>query len=324
MRHIVLVFTSSFVVLSALLLPVRGATVTNQKRPEDARLSDQYQADCAAGVSLSSCGTIPVSKDCEAGRHWTLAGLNYAHCVLDDMSCALGTRLAHDALGNPSCIPIVCPPGQILVNDHCGPEAPPPPVVQLPVPGFDGMAYGGYTYPGNALAALNIPAGAGYAKMNMILNTGNGSWQFSATAPIHPNGCCQPVTAPSSGIWTMTPNASYQYRIRALEYGRFNPSFPVGRPYNINDTRNYWTGVTPFPAAPTEWTTLPAGSLVAIAGINMDLVNGCTYVSAANFPFNLKFTLQLRKAAEPDLVTTAAFDLVLHFSDMSSCNGSSG
>ena len=304
-----------------VLLPACGvAQVMHQQRPQDSRTAQQFQADCAAGLSLSACGTIPVSKDCAAGAHWALDGLNYAHCVPDALNCPPGTRPDHDLQGNSSCVTISCPVGQSLVQGSCVQDSPPPaPVSALPAPDFDGLAFGAYSSAGASLAALNIPVGTGYAKMNLILNTGNGSWTYSSSATIHPAGCCSPVSTPLSGIWTVMPSATYQYRISSVTYGQFNPSFPAGQAYNVYDTKNYWTGVTPFPAAATEWLTLPANTLVSIGGINMNLVNGCSYVADVNFPLSLHFTLQLRNAAQPGLISTSGFDLVLHFTNNSSC-----
>ena len=311
--------------ISTFLWPALAmAQLVHQQRPEDSRSARQYQADCNAGLSLSACGTIPVSKDCDSGKHWSLDGVNYAHCVADDMDCPGGTRLEHDVLGTPSCRPIDCGSGQSLSGATCVPDIVPTvpalPVTALPVPGFNGMAFGAYSYSGPSLAALNIPASASYAKMNLILNTGNGNWIYSSTYPVHPLGCCAPVTTPNSGTWTTTPTARYEYRISSVVYGPYNPQFPTGQNYNVSDTRNYWTGLVPFPASATGWTVLPANSLVAVAGINMDLVNGCSYVADANFPLSLRYTLQLRNADEPTAISTAAFDLVFHFTNNTSCS----
>jgi len=320
MHKFLLIFALSCAATVALA-QMQVAQLIHQKRPEDGRTADQYQADCAAGLSLSACGTIPISKDCEPGRHWSVDGSKVAHCVQNDMDCASGSRLEHDVNGNPSCVTIVCPPEQSWSNGSCvGNNVPAPPQVALPAPGFDGMVYMGGAYPGDGVAALNIPSQPWFAKLNLILNTGTGSWQVAATGTANPGGCCTPVVAPNSGIWTATPAATYQYRISAVVYGPVNPGFPVGRPYNVMDTPNYWTLVTPFPEAATDWVTLPANSLVAVGGINMNMRGGCSYVTAANFPLDLRFTLQLRNAAEPRAVSTSVFELVFHFTDLASCS----
>lgn len=326
MNKYLLILTLSSAAALALPLPLplpdtQVAQLIHQQRPEDGRTAEQYQADCAAGRSLSACGTIPISRDCGSGRHWSLAGLNYAHCVQDDTDCALGTRLEHDVNGNPSCVGIVCPPQQSLMNGICVDKSLPsdlkPP---LPSPGFDGKVYVGLADAGNGVAALNIPDRGLFAKLNLILNTGNGSWLVSATSTNNPGGCCTPTAAPNSGIWTTTPAATYQYRISSVVYGSINSVLPAGRAYNVLDTTNYWTLLTPQPAAPTDWITLPANSLVAVGGINMNLGAGaCSYVTAGNYPLDLKFTLQLRDAAEPTVVATSVFELVFGFHDMNAC-----
>ena len=90
--------------------PLMLAQVENVKRPGDMRTDEQYQADCAAGISLSSCGTMVNPRDCDPGKHWTKLGLGYFHCVVDDMDCGSGATLVHDFKGNASCEVIVCPP----------------------------------------------------------------------------------------------------------------------------------------------------------------------------------------------------------------------
>ena len=297
------------------------AQITHEQRPEDDRTRQQYQADCAAGVSLAACGTIPVSKDCEVGRHWSVEGSKIAHCVQNDLNCEPGLQLEHDVNGNPSCAAIVCLPQQSWINGACVQNDPTPVApVELPLPGFNGMVYVGNAYPGAGVVALNIPNQSGFAKLNLILNTGTGSWLVEATGTTNPGGCCTATAASNTGIWTTTPSATYQYRISALVYGSINPGFPAGRPYNVADTTNYWNRVTPFPEAATDWRTLPANSLVSVAGINMDMVHGCSYVTAANFPLDLRFTLQLRNAGQPGAVSTSVFELVFHFTTIADCS----
>jgi len=297
------------------------AQIIHQQRPEDGRSAQQYQADCAAGVSLSACGTIPISKDCEPGKHWSVAGLAVAHCVLNDMTCQSGAHLVHDVNGNPDCVPIICPPLQTLINEICtSNDAPAPVPVALPEPGFHGRVYMGGAYPGDGVVALNIPNHPWFAKFNLILNTGNGSWLVASTGTTDPGGCCTPVAAPNSGIWTTTPAATYQYRISSVVYGSGNPAFTAGAPYNVLDTKNYWTLVTPFPEAATDWITLPANSLVAVGGINMDMLGGCSYAAGASAPLDLKFALQLRNVAAPGAVSTFVFELVFHFTDVAGCS----
>lgn len=110
-------------IMSATLIlsGITMAQIQHVQRPEDSRTPEQYQADCKAGISLSSCSIQPVSKDCEIGKHWSLDDTGHAHCVLNDMNCPDGTRLEHDNLGNPSCQVIVCPPEFELRNNQCIP-----------------------------------------------------------------------------------------------------------------------------------------------------------------------------------------------------------
>jgi len=298
--------------------PVQG----NQQRPEDARSAQQYQADCAAGIALSSCGAIPVSTDCTPDKHWVLTGSQIAHCVLNNMECPTGTTLEHDQLGNPSCQPIICPDGQSLVNGQCVavPLPPAPPLGNtLPPLSFNGMSFGGYSYPGKSVAALNIPTDNRYAKLNLILNTTDGSWQISATSQYSPYGCCAPIQTSNSGIWASKPVAAYQYRISSMVYGPLN-FYSVGRPYNIHDGWTYWNGITTYPAAPSNWIDLPARSLVSVAGINMDLYNGCSYVTTANVALDVRFTLQIRPVAQPTMISTTYLDLVFRTTGNTACS----
>ena len=305
------------------------AQIMNPQRPEDTRSAQQYQADCAAGIALTSCAPVPVSTNCPADRHWSLKGTAIAHCVLNDISCPPGQAPERDAQDNPVCTPISCPAGMTISGNQCvfitpptpTPPPPPPPLHETTLPplGFHGLVFGGYSYSGNSLSALNIPAGNAWAKMNLVLNTGDGRWTISSTYPINPNGCCQPITTPGSGIWTTNPSAAYQYRISAMVYGPLN-AYLVGYPYRESDGASYWNHLITTPAAPTDWINLPANSLIAVAGINMDLVNGCSYVSFTNIPLDVRFTLQVRALANPSAISTTVFDLVFRTTKSTSCS----
>ena len=72
--------------------------------------------NCASDAN-SSCAKAPNAAGCPDGQHWTLAGSNVAHCVLDDFACPWGNSLKHDRLGNPSCIANTCPGNQVLQGD---------------------------------------------------------------------------------------------------------------------------------------------------------------------------------------------------------------
>jgi len=298
------------------------APIVNQQRPEDTRSAQQYQADCEAGIALASCGSIPVASNCPVDWHWSLKGTAIAHCVRNDTGCQSGYTADRDDQDNLLCHPILCPSGTILSGNQCVPVSPPmptiPPGTTLPPLGFHGLAFGTYSYLGNSLTALNIPAGNAWAKMNMVLNTGDGRWTISSTYPINPDGCCSPITTPGSGVWTATPSTAYQYRISAMVYGPRN-SYRVGQPYDINDGVSYWTYVTTYPVAPTDWINLPANSLVSVAGINMDLINGCSYVSPNNISLDVRFTLQVRAVADPSAISTTVFDLVFKTTKSTSC-----
>lgn len=59
------------------------------------------QSNCT--TNPDSCVSQPVAHACAAGYHWSTAGSNQAHCVLNDYTCPTGQGLTHDYLGNPSC-----------------------------------------------------------------------------------------------------------------------------------------------------------------------------------------------------------------------------
>lgn len=106
------------------------------QRAGDVRSSAQFQADCNAGVAADSCRGVPTPPGCGAGKHWTTLGSGIAHCVLDDYACPAGSDLAHDSLGNPSCVATpppptgTCPNGATnypTCNNQMPPEPPQPP-----------------------------------------------------------------------------------------------------------------------------------------------------------------------------------------------------
>lgn len=278
--------------------------------PGDHRTREQFQADCKAGIALSTCYKPGIAPDCPPGKHWTKMGGNIPHCVLDDMDCALGKKLEHDKYGNPSCAPIVCKDKQLLVNNVCVDQF--QPVINPVTLDFDGLSFGGYPYPDYAVSGINIPNGRFVSKMHMILNTNDGTWAYGSTYPIHPEGCCRPITTPKSGRWTNAPAQPYQYRVVSMTYGPYSWGLPhpIGSVFNAEDHKHQWIGVTTHPLGPTDWTTLPANSRVSISGINMDLINGCSYVGGSSVSLDIKFKIQIRPSLSPADVSEASFDFV--------------
>lgn len=72
--------------------------------------------DCGSNAN-SGCATPANAAGCPDGQHWSLAGSNVAHCVMDDFACPWGHSLTHDRLANPSCIANTCPSNQVLQGD---------------------------------------------------------------------------------------------------------------------------------------------------------------------------------------------------------------
>lgn len=99
---------------------------------------------CVANPSL--CIGTPLAQGCPTGKHWTMQGLPYAHCVSNDPVCGWGTTLQHDGVGEPSCVPNTCPSNQVLQADGVSCACPSgtswngsscvvtPPVVTCPLP----------------------------------------------------------------------------------------------------------------------------------------------------------------------------------------------
>jgi len=192
--------------------PLMLAQVENVKRPGDMRTDEQYQADCAAGISLSSCGTMVNPRDCDPGKHWTKLGLGYFHCVVDDMDCGSGATLVHDFKGNASCEAIVCPPRYQLVDGVCiKGRAPSPTPEPLSIPAYDKQPYN-YKY---NLYVAGIPQG-GWIELNY--STIDGSWTMDAPGVDYPSRYTWYQKGPLSGKWTTTPSSSYTYLVTDL-YG---------------------------------------------------------------------------------------------------------
>ncbi len=184
------------------------AQMVNVQRPEDHRTHEQYEADCAAGISLSSCGPIPLARDCDPGTHWSLIGKNYQHCVVDDMNCPVGSKLVHDAVGNASCEAIVCPDGTHLVNGECTifGKLPIPPAELLSTPTYDKQPY---SYQYNFGAGMS-PQG-GWLALNY--SSVDGTWYMDVPYPEYPSRSTWFQKGPLKGTWTTTPRTSYSYTV---------------------------------------------------------------------------------------------------------------
>lgn len=74
------------------------------KQPGDTRSDAQFQADCSAGIGLSSCVAPSTPNGCPDGKVWSNVGSGIAHCVGVDPLCGSGADMIRDALGNPSCV----------------------------------------------------------------------------------------------------------------------------------------------------------------------------------------------------------------------------
>ncbi|WP_395009105.1 hypothetical protein [Undibacterium sp.] len=75
-----------------------------------------YVNPCIANPAL--CMGKPKVLGCPPGKHWTMEGLPYAHCVSDDPVCNWGESLKKDAIGEPiGCFPNTCPSNQVLQAD---------------------------------------------------------------------------------------------------------------------------------------------------------------------------------------------------------------
>lgn len=68
-------------------------------------------------INPSLCMEKPSPLGCPPGKHWTLEGLPYAHCVSDDPICPWGTTLVRNSIGEPSCKPNTCPSNKVLQGD---------------------------------------------------------------------------------------------------------------------------------------------------------------------------------------------------------------
>lgn len=90
--------------------------------PAGTQPKNPLATNCSVTPGDAECMPLPKPSGCPAGKHWTTQGSGIAHCVGDDMNCPAGQTLTHDALGNPSCVPITCPSNQVLQADGktCG------------------------------------------------------------------------------------------------------------------------------------------------------------------------------------------------------------
>lgn len=67
-----------------------------------------------------ACLTAPIAKSCPAGQKWSTAGSGIAHCVNVDPVCPSSEKVAHDFLGNPSCV-ARCSAGEFWNGASCSP-----------------------------------------------------------------------------------------------------------------------------------------------------------------------------------------------------------
>ena len=85
--------------------------------PAGTQPKNPLATNCSVTPGDAECMPLPKPSGCPAGKHWTTQGSGIAHCVGDDINCPAGQTLTHDALGNPSCVPISCPSNQVLQAD---------------------------------------------------------------------------------------------------------------------------------------------------------------------------------------------------------------
>lgn len=206
-------------IFSVSLLIFNIATASeNQQRPEDERTHDEYEADCAAAISSSSCGKPPISSNCRPDQHWSLAGLGYAHCVLKELNCARGSRLIVDQFDNPSCQLIVCESGRQLVENQCvipSTELP----QHLQVPAYDKQPYNYWGKGNRDSTNKNFST----AQIFLSYSTIDGHWKVSST------GIWSDYMTPSShwlqngplnGVWTTNLTVAYSYLVTDI-YGNY-------------------------------------------------------------------------------------------------------
>ena len=311
------------------------AQLENAKRPEDPRTEEQYQADCAAGLSLSSCGPMVKPKDCAIGNHWTKQGLGYFHCVLDDSACPSGTELTHDDIGNASCKAIVCPDGFYLQSDICRPNITTPDVVLIS-PFYNDHNY--VVAPTANGASFNLNIALNY-------NTGNGTWSVNHRFWPAPAGrWFRPsqeweTVGPVAGNWTSKPSNLYDYRITRVAISN-SGSTPVPPMVSSNASTALvdelaqgcrvlppitspanaaWPGgwgcfvgvklgwsAQPSQIYPsTNWTALPANSVVSIASVTID--NALGFFDG--IVLNYIFTIEVRDRTNPTVVFTSTIGL---------------
>ena len=219
------------------------AAMDNQQRPEDERMPEQYYAECAAGISSSSCGRAPVAVDCLAGKHWTLIGLGYAHCVTNDMTCPMDTELIHDQFGNPGCQKFLCLEGSYANGSFCSQKLKPYQELNgLRIPDYDKEPYS-YWGLGNRDSTYSHISSA---QLILSYSTIDGRWMIST------NGIWSDYMTPKSywkqkgsidGIWTRNLALSYSFIVTDV-YGK-NLTGPGGisgpQPLPANTQTPLWS-----------------------------------------------------------------------------------
>ncbi|MEC5218663.1 hypothetical protein RCH09_003637 [Actimicrobium sp. GrIS 1.19] len=90
------IFNRSQLTIAAALFCGAQFSIAQDKVNTRAQLSPQVLANCAAGIDIEKCISIPVPSDCPSGKKWSLAGTGIAHCVGVDTSCPANKGSAHE------------------------------------------------------------------------------------------------------------------------------------------------------------------------------------------------------------------------------------
>lgn len=235
-----------------------------------------YVNPCIANPAL--CMGKPQVLGCPPGKHWTMEGLPYAHCVSDDPVCGWGESLRKNAIGEPiGCFPNTCPSNQVLQADGISCACPP------------GDVWNGamcitpiVTCPADNTTYSSCPAGqSGQVETTTTYAVVNGACQaFTTVDTSNCNAVVTPPTCPQDTSEAVSCSAGYSgqaYKNTSYSVvnGACQPSISIDNSGCVKDP-------IPCPSDSSSSSACPAGQSGSIVTTtSYSLVNGSCQASTS-------------------------------------------
>ena len=209
-------YTGSKFKRTVVTCPGNQSTQTDYDTSQCVALSN-YNPPSKCSISPELCSGTPTPAGCQSGKHWTLTGMSYAHCVDNDYSCSWGTTLQHDSTGEPTgCKQNTCPSNQVLQGDGVSCACP----ASLPL--WNGTSCAAPVCLSHTGSVYNGTCPAGQTGQISLQDTIDCNNNVLSTATIS-NTCAAIVTCPAaSTIYTSCPSGQYGQVAVTTSYSTVN------------------------------------------------------------------------------------------------------